>query len=63
MIDNLENQYQQHLLNLEFEGLKFCMGLLQKMDLLFKSLNTFFDFINCNEESFSVLFDKIQSFQ
>ena len=52
IIDEFEMIYKENFEQLNFEGLKYNMELLQKMDLLFKSLSNFFENINCSEESY-----------
>ena len=55
-MDEFEIFYTENLKNFDFEGLKYNLDVLQRMDSLSTSLNIFFEKINCNEESYQMLY-------
>ena len=62
-MDEFELLYTENLKNFDFEGLKYNLDVLQRMDSLSTSLNIFFEKINCNEESYQMLYSKMENFE
>ena len=62
-MDEFELLYTENLKNFDFEGLKYNLDVLQRMDSLFTSLNIFFEKINCNEEGYQMLYSKMENFE